>query len=116
MLTPGGENFRIGRDDQNTTSQQQSMGLPGATNLGNTVTVGSTQGDTKEFVNKSSKANVWGELEKNVKALMTDKGTVMVSEMVGTITVRDRADRIELIAELVNGINKNLVAQVLIQV
>jgi len=115
MLTPGGESFRIGRDDQNM-QMQQGLGMAGGMNVGNTVNVGSSQGDTKEYVNKSSKVSVWGDLEKNVKGLMTDKGTLMVAESLGTITVRDRADRVELISELVNGINRNLGSQVLIKV
>jgi len=55
-------------------------------------------------------------LEKNVKGLLTDKGMVVVSESLGTVTVRDRADRLELITDLINGINRNLGSQVLIKV
>lgn len=115
MLTPGAESFRIGREDQ-----QMGQGAPGQAPMvgagATTVNVGSNGGDTKEYVNKSSKASVWGDLEKNIKGLMTDKGTLMVSESMGTVTVRDRADRVELVSEVINGINKNLGAQVLIKV
>lgn len=114
LFTPGGESFRIGRDDQATQgAQPANAGMMGASSQ---VNVASDQGDTREYVNKTSKASVWGDLDKNIRALMTKEGTLMVSESMGTVTVRDRADRVELISELVNGINKNLGAQVLIKV
>jgi len=92
------------------------MGGPGGAGGVQTVQVGANPGDTKEYVNRTSKASVWSDLANNVKGLMTDKGTLMVAESMGTITVRDRADRVELITTLIEGINKNLGQQVLIKV
>lgn len=118
MLSPGAESFRIGRDDQQT-AMMNAMGAGGgmgAAGSNQVVQSGTNPGDTKEYVNKTSKASMWGDLANNVKGLMTEKGTLMVSESMGTVTVRDRADRLELISELIEGINNNLGKQVLIKV
>jgi type IVB pilus formation R64 PilN family outer membrane protein len=117
MLSPGAESFRIGREDEAMgQNAPAAMGAAGGVGGAQVVQSGSNPGDTKEYVNKTSKATMWGDLASNVKGLMTEKGTLMVAESMGTVTVRDRADRVELVSEMIEGINKNLGAQVLIKV
>ena len=120
MAGAGGESFRLGREDA-TTSGSGALSTPttgavgGTTGTTGTVAV-TSGGNTSEYVNRLAKDTLWTDIEKSVKALLSDKGTLMVSPSIGSVTVRDRADRIDLIASLMDGINRNLSAQVLIRV
>jgi type IVB pilus formation R64 PilN family outer membrane protein len=121
MAASGGESFRLGREDASTSGGSGgALSTPATGSTGTTGTPGTVAvtggGNTSEYVNRLAKDTLWADVEKSVKALLSDKGTLMVAASIGTVTVRDRADRVDLVQALMDGINHNLGAQVLIRV
>lgn len=85
--------------------QQQSAG--GANNIQSTA----------ESNNKTlSEIDIWQNIEEGVKQLLSSRGTVTVNQTTTSVTVRDRADRVEAIREFIRDTNEALTKRVDVEV
>lgn len=77
---------------------------------------GTTFGNTQKTERKSDAISIWGDLSKEVRNLMSPRGTIDVSESTSSITVRDYAERLNEIDTFISRIKDELTRQVMVQV
>lgn len=82
-----------------TSSGQQIQG-----GQGQAVTVSQSPGKT-EFKGLLS---IWKALSDNIKPMLSAQGTLQVNESLAAVTVRDRWDRVDAIAQYIDQVNRSL--------
>lgn len=87
-----------------------------ASGLGQTVSNGDTTSDTSQTVKSNFQYDTYKEIVANIKGLLSSKGTVTANQGAGTVTVHDSADKIKLVDNYINEINKKMARQVAINV
>jgi type IVB pilus formation R64 PilN family outer membrane protein len=110
----------------------QINAIPGDTSLTATVTSGSAStggvaggagggnggnsSSNSQNTNVASRLSVYSSIEKSISAMLSPYGKVVASPATGTITVVDTPDVLDQIASFVDGENKTLSQQVMINV
>ena len=98
-------------------SKGGSSGGGGGGSTGGTVSnYTTTDASEAEFSSLSGKLSVWKDLEDSIKQMLSPEGRVTVSQATTTVMVRDRPTNVNLIAQYIQNINKNLSRQVLVKV
>lgn len=107
---PGTSDYLMGRRSGGggSTAQQSSGGT-----VQNFV---SSDASEDEYSNLSAKLSVWADVENTIKQLLSPQGKVTVSQTSTTVTVYDRPANVNLIAQYIANLNKDLSKQVLIKV
>jgi len=107
---PGSSDYLMGKASGGGSSQQN-------TNAGTqTSSFVNSDATEAEYSNLSGKLSIWADLELTVKQLLTPDGKVTVSQATTTMTVRDRPTNVELVAQYVGNLNRNLSKQVLVKI
>ena len=71
---------------------------------------------SSQYSNIKATLSVWKDLEITIKQLLSDKGTVVVSEATTSVTVNDKPANIALVSNYIANLNKTLSKQVLVKV
>lgn len=72
---------------------------------------------TAESNNKTlSEIDIWKNVEAGVKQLLSSRGTVTVNQTTTSVTVRDRADRVEAVRDFIRDTNEALTKRVDVEV
>lgn len=69
-----------------------------------------------QFSSLKGTLSIWKDLETGVKQLLSPEGRVVVSEATTCVTVRDRPTNVNLVAQFIGNLNKNLSKQVLVKI
>lgn len=67
-------------------------------------------------LNYETKLSVWSTLKDNITPMLSPGGTLAISEPTASITVRDRWDHVDQVAQYVEGMNRALTTQVRVNV
>lgn len=97
-----GEPSSLGKMGGQSQSSQGGQGLP--------LTEATAQGEHK------TTASVWAEIEAAIKAMLSSEGVYAIGERTGTVTVRDRPDRVEIVRRYLDEVAASLSRQVDMQV
>lgn len=81
--------------------------------MGQAIKVGASGTSTKY---DTASLNVWNTIKTNVSPMLSADGTLSISEPTTSITVRDRWDRIDQVAQYVQALNDALTMQVKVNV
>ena len=90
-----------------TTTGGTAGGVTGAT-TGGVGTGGLQGGFTLNYQSKQDAGDFYGQLEENLKSLLSDKGRYVLNRFTGTLVVTDRRRNVEKVERFI----KNLVAEV----
>lgn len=69
-----------------------------------------------QYSNLQGTLSVWSDLQNSIKNMLSPSGKVMVSQATTTITVRDRPQNVQVIADYLASMNKDLSREVLLKV
>lgn len=104
---------------RNITRTFVMKAVPGNAALSSKVSTGSTNGGSasnSETTLSASTLSVWQSIEDGVKAMLTDKGRVVVSPATGTVTVTDAPAAMKVVEAFIEQQNIHLSRQVTVQV
>lgn len=108
---PGGTDYLMGKAS-GTSAQQSSGGIAG----NNTANYSTSDSSDSEFSSLKGSLSIWRDLNFTIKEMLSDGGSVVVSEATSSVTVRDRPANIALIEQFISKINTNLAKQVLVKI
>jgi len=109
---PGSSDYMMGKAAGGSAGGSGASGGSG----GGGVTTIIDDTAAAQYSNLKGTLSVWKDLESSIKQLLSPDGKVMVSEATTTVTIRDRASNVNLIARFINNLNNNLSKQVLVKV
>lgn len=104
---------------RNITRTFVMKAVPGNAALSSKVSTGSTNGgaaSSSETTLSASVLSVWQSIEDGIKAMLTDKGRVVVSPATGTVTVTDAPAAMKSVEAFIEQQNAHLSRQVTVQV
>lgn len=104
---------------RNITRTFVMKAVPGNAALSSKVSTGSTSGgaaSSSETTLSASVLSVWQSIEDGIKAMLTDKGRVVVSPATGTVTVTDAPAAMKSVEAFIKQQNAHLSRQVTVQV
>ena len=118
-MVPGGQKFSSSVGGAVTTSI-----AGGSTNTQSGVSTDSTQagtgstamGNTQTTSRFSDELSVWRDMERQIRTMLSKRGSVTVSETTSTITVRDYEQQLDAIGEFVDKMISEMRQQILVQV
>lgn len=115
---PGAAQYNMGGQTNiagaNSNSSGTNTGSTGGGTSGSTATSNQMQsGQSSSFQGNLS---VWNDLQNTIKAMLSKDGQVIVSQSTTTITVRDKPENVNQIADYLASMNKDLSRQVALQV
>ena len=79
-------------------------------------TTGASGGSDSNISFKGSSLSVWQDLENTIKQMLSDKGKVVVSQSSTSVTISDKPNNVDLIAQYINNVNVNLSRQVYVKI
>lgn len=112
-MTPGSRSYA------STVGGALTSSISGTTSSGSGTTTTSTGGGSGTSSQNSAidaKFSLWKDLESQIKAMLSKKGTMFVSEATSTVTVTDYPDRLAGIESFIGTLKTELTRQVLVQV
>lgn len=99
----------------NKSNRGSSSSFSGS-GIGSTVSKNDTQMETAQVNSVEWKFDVWDECMEGVKMLLSSQGAVSGNQAAGTITVRDKPDRMREVASYIRDINSRMERQVALTV
>lgn len=99
----------------NKSNRGSSSSFSGS-GIGSTVSNNDTQMETAQVNSVEWKFDVWDECMEGVKMLLSSQGAVSGNQAAGTITVRDKPDRMREVASYIRDINSRMERQVALTV
>jgi len=107
--------IRLNRIGRSTSEAQVSSGSSssGGSDSGGS---GSNNQAGKITIEQENRVEFWGELEKQLKVLISAEGRLVINNIAGTVQVTDRHPRVEEMAQYIADINDSVHRQVNIQV
>lgn len=103
-------NLITNKSNRGSTSSFSGSGI------GSTVSNNDTQMETAQVNSVEWEYNVWDECLEGVKMLLSSQGAVSGNQAAGTITVRDKPDRMREVASYIRDINSRMERQVALTV
>jgi len=113
---PGGTDYLMGKSSSGGGGGSSGGGGGGGSSGGSSQNYTTSDMSESEYSSLSGKLSVWKDLEDSIKQMLSPEGKVTVSQATTTIMVRDRPTNVNLIAQYIQNINKNLSRQVLVKV
>ena len=113
MSVPGTvqhSNLITNKSNRGSTSSFSGSGI------GSTVSNNDTQMETAQVNSVEWEYDVWDECLEGVKMLLSSQGSVSGNQAAGTITVRDKPDRMREVASYIRDINSRMERQVALTV
>lgn len=104
---PGASQYLMGGQAQVSAANSGSSSNGAATGI-------NTQ--DSQFSNLQGTLSVWNDLQHSIKDMLSPDGKVMVSQATTTITVRDHPQNVQVIADYLASMNKDLSREVLLKV
>jgi type IVB pilus formation R64 PilN family outer membrane protein len=74
------------------------------------------QGSDSQYSSLEGNLSVWKDLQSSIEQILSPDGTVMVSQSTTTVTVQDRPENVQKVADYLASMNKDLSKEVLLQV
>jgi type IVB pilus formation R64 PilN family outer membrane protein len=108
---PGATDYMMGKASGSSGSTSGSSG-----GTGGAVTGVIDDSASSQYSNIKATLSVWKDLETTVKQLLSEKGTVVVSEATTSVTVNDKPANVALVSNYIANLNKTLARQVLVKV
>lgn len=102
---PGASQYLMGQ------KQGDSM-----SNFNATGTSSSAQNTDSQFSSLQGSLSVWNDLKNSIEQMLSKDGKVMVSESTTTVSVQDRPENVQKVADYLASMNKDLSKEVLLQV
>ena len=99
----------------NKSNRGNSSSFSGS-GIGSTVSNNDTQMETAQVNSVEWKFDVWDECMEGVKMLLSSQGAVSGNQAAGTITVREKPDRMREVASYIRDINSRMERQVALTV
>jgi len=99
-------------DGSSSSSSNLSLSASTSSSSGS----GGTSGSTGQSISSSTKQDVWNDVEKAIKELLSDGGTFTAVPSAGIITVRDTPRNLDIIETHVKELNKIFSRQVVLNV
>lgn len=111
---PGSSDYMMGKSSTASLGAQNAGSVAG----GQSQVVSAIIDDSaaSQYSNLKGTLSIWKDLEDTIKQLLSPEGKVMVSEATTTVTVRDKASNVDLVAKYIMNLNHNLSKQVLVKV
>ncbi len=75
-----------------------------------------TSSDTSQNLDTNYAVDVWADIEKGIKALLSPAGSVTLNRAAGSVTVRDIVPAMRQVAEYIDSINSTMMRQVALSV
>lgn len=100
------------KDNITNKSKETTRSSIGGSNVNQTVATSDTSSQTAQSNTTQYAFDIWADMEKAVKALLSPEGSVVGNQAAGTITVRDRAENVRQVGGYMVEINKRLSRQV----
>ncbi|WP_084502066.1 pilus assembly protein [Fundidesulfovibrio putealis] len=97
-------------------SKENSTSALSGSNINSTVSSSDTASQTSQSTGTKLSFDIFADTEKGVKALLSPKGSVVVNQAAGTLTVRDTPDSIRRVSSFIEDINGRLGRQVALTV
>ena len=112
--------IHVTRAGQGSNAVQISSGGSGSSGGGSAggssgAGSGGSEGSTMTLTN-SSTINFWGDLNDELKTLVSDKGSFSVNSLAGTVMIRDTHRNVEAIAQFITNVTASVVRQVDLEV
>lgn len=79
---------------------------------GSSAGSGSTSSSSGQTIKTSYKLDIWKDIEKNVKPMLSSKGKMAISDTLGTITVTDTPDVVRNVENYISNTNDTITRQV----
>ncbi|MBR3663947.1 MAG: secretin N-terminal domain-containing protein [Desulfovibrio sp.] len=76
----------------------------------------STSSDTAQNLDTKYAVDVWQDIEKGIKSLLSPAGSVTLNRAAGSVTVRDTVPAMRQVAEYIDSINNSMMRQVALSV
>lgn len=96
----------------NKSREQRHTSIGSGSNINTTVTSGDTSTQTAQTNTTRLALNVWQDVEKTVRGLLSRSGTVTINPAAGTVTVRDSFARLRAVEDYITSLNERLSRQV----
>ena len=100
----------------NKSKENTNTGSIGNSGVNQSVSRGDSSTQTAQTNKLDLKYDIWADTEKAVKSLLSKQGTVVGNQAAGTLTVRDRPERIRQVTAFIRDINQRLSRQVALNV
>jgi type IVB pilus formation R64 PilN family outer membrane protein len=99
-------------------ASQYLMGQKQGDTMLNVSSTGSSngQGSDSQFSSLQGNLSVWDDLKSSIQEMLSKDGKVMVSQSTTTVTVQDRPESVQKVADYLASMNKDLSKEVLLQV
>ncbi len=110
---PGGTDYLMGKTGGG--GGDAAAGGGGNGGGGGTVSDFAT-GGASQYSNLKGTLSVWDDLKTTIGQLLSPQGSVVVSQSTTSVTVSDKPTNVELVAQYIANLNKNLSRQVLVKV
>jgi type IVB pilus formation R64 PilN family outer membrane protein len=110
---PGATDYLLGKASGGAGTTGSSGG--GSSSAG-AASYSTADNSASEYSSISAKLSVWEDIEASIKQMLSPDGRVTVSQATTTIIVRDRPTNVNLVAQYMVNINKNLSRQALVKV
>ncbi len=96
----------------NKSREQRTTNIGSGSTINTTVTSGDTSTQTAQTNTTKVLLDVWQDVEKTVRGLLSRTGTVSCNPAAGTITVRDSFARLKAVEDYITTLNERLSRQV----
>lgn len=100
----------------NKSKERTSGSSISGSSINSTVSSGDTSSQTSQVHQTKIEMDIWEEVEKTIKGLLSKRGTVSINQAAGTVTVRDNYTRLRDVTAYIDSINERLARQVAITV
>ena len=100
----------------NKSKERTSGSSISGSSINSTVSSGDTSSQTSQVHQTKIEMDIWEEVEKTIKGLLSKRGTVSINQAAGTVTVRDNYTRLRDVTAYIDSINERLSRQVAITV
>lgn len=111
---PGGTDYLLGKPGSGGGSANVNTG--GGNAMGSVSNYTTSDSSDSEYSSLSGKLSVWKDMQDSIKQMLSPEGSVTVSQATTTVTVRDHPTNVNLVAQYIQNINKNLSRQALVKV
>ncbi|MCR5813485.1 MAG: secretin N-terminal domain-containing protein [Desulfovibrio sp.] len=100
----------------NTNGLGYGRGTSSNSGLGNSSGDTSTSSDTSQNLDTKYAVDVWADIERGIKNLLSPAGSVTLNRAAGSVTVRDTVPVMRQVAEYIDSINSSMMRQVALSV
>ncbi|MBO4334302.1 MAG: secretin N-terminal domain-containing protein [Desulfovibrio sp.] len=102
--------------EQGNNSSGYGYGTHSSSGLGTNSGDASTSSDTSQNLDTKYAVDVWTDIEKGIKNLLSPAGSVTLNRAAGSVTVRDTVPAMRQVAEYIDSINSSMMRQVALSV